>query len=495
VAAEDKGTRADIALVSARLRANDLNGALKAIDNIEKKQPDKALAYHLRGRVQLLKKDIPAAAKSFEAALAKEPNYFPAVASLAAIDLDGSKPDAARKRFQEHLRNQPTSYQAHLALAELALRTGAEPTAVLQHLRDAVKANAGQPQPHLMLVNQLLSSGDSASALTAAREAAAALPSNAAIQETLGRTQLAANDAASAVTTFKQLTAQNATNPGYQVRLGEALLASGDTDGAKRAMEAALKMQPGFLPARRGLVSLAMRRNQPQEALALVREIQKADPKDANGFLLEGDIETSRRNFDAAATAYRSAFNLAKNPDVAVRLHMALRGGGRQAEADKLAADWTRANPKDVGFRYYEGDLALGRGDLAAAEGHYRAVLAAQPRNALAMNNIAYLLVKQGKPGALEMAQKANDLLPGRPQLMDTLALALAADKKLPQAIELQKSAISRAPQDAALKLTLARLLIQSGDKAYARAELEELAKLGDRFRDQAEVSKLLKSL
>ncbi len=495
VAAEDKGTRADIALVSARLRANDLPGALKAIDGIEKKLPDKALAYHLRGRVQLLKRDLPAAAKSFETALAKEPGFFPAIASLAAIDLDAGKPEAARKRFEDHLRSQPKSHQAHLSLAELALRTGAEPAAVLKHLRDAVKANAGEPQPHLMLVNQLLGTGDTAAALTAAREAAAALPLSAVVQETLGRTQLAANDAASAVATFKQLTSQNTTNPAYQVRLAEALMATDDAAGAQRALQEALKLQPGYTPARRGLVTIAMRDKRPQDALALARDIQKAEPKDSGGFVLEGDIESSQRNFSAAAAAYRTALNLQKSADIAVRLHMALRNAGRQADADKLAADWNRANPKDAGFRYYEGDLALGRGDLVAAEGHYRAVLAVQPRNALAMNNVAYLLVKQGKPGALELAQKANELLPGRPQLMDTMALALAADKKLPQAIELQKSAIARAPNDPGLKLTLARLLIQSGDKAYARAELEELAKLGERFRDQAEVSKLLQTL
>jgi|JI8StandDraft_2_1071088.scaffolds.fasta_scaffold10744_2 putative PEP-CTERM system TPR-repeat lipoprotein len=495
VAAEDKGTRADIALVSARLRANDLPGALKAIDNLEKKQPDKALAHHLRGRVLLLRRDIPAAAKAFETAVAKEPGYFPAIASLAAIDLDAGRPEAARKRFEDHLRTQPNSHQAHLSLAELALRTGGEPAAVLKHLRDAVRANAGEVQPHLMLVNHLLSSGDNAAALTAAREAAAALPTNPQVQETLGRTQLAANDAASAVTTFKQLTSQHGSNPAYQVRLGEALIATNDNTGAQRAMEAALALQPGFMPARRGLVALAMRQNRAADALVLVREMQKADPKDAGGHLLEGDIESSRRNFDAAITAYRNAFNLNKTADTAVRLHMALLGGGRQADADKLAAEWTRGNPKDVGFRYYQGDLALARGEFAVAEGHYRAVLEAQPRNALAMNNVAYLLVRQGKPGALDMAKKANELLPGRPPLMDTMALALAADKKLPQAIELQKSAISRAPNDPSLKLTLARLLIQSGDKAYARAELEELAKLGDKFRDQAEVSKLLASL
>lgn len=495
VAAEDKGTRADIALVSARLRANDMAGALKAIDNIEKKLPDKALAYHLRGRVQLLKREIPAAAKSFETALSKEPGYFPAIASLAAIDLDAGKPDNARQRFEDHLKTNPTSHQAHLSLAELSLRTGDTPEVLLKHLRNAVKANAGEAQPHLMLVNQLLSSGDTAAALTAARDAAAALPGNPTIQDTLGRTQLAANDASSAVATLKQLTAQHGTNPAYQVRLAEALIATKDTEGARRALDAALNLQPGFQPARRGLVSLAMRQDKPQDALALVREMQKADPKDVGAILLEGDIESSRRNWDGAITAYRNAFGQAKSTDIAVRLHMSLRSGGRQADADKLAAEWTRNNPKDSGFRYYQGDLALARGELAAAEEHYRAVLTAQPRNALAMNNIAYLLLKQGKPGAIDMAKKSNELLPGRPQLMDTMALALASEKKLPEAIELQKAAISRAPADPSLKLTLARLLIQSGDKAYARAELEELAKLGDRFRDQAEVGKLLKSL
>ncbi|MFN8892700.1 MAG: tetratricopeptide repeat protein, partial [Betaproteobacteria bacterium] len=311
----------------------------------------------------------------------------------------------------------------------------------------------------------------------------------------LGRAQMAAKDAASAVATFKQLTALQDSNPSYKVRLADALVETQDYAGARRALEDALKMRPDFTPARRGLMTVAMRENKPQEAIALAREIQKAEPRDPEGFLLEGDVENTRRNHDQAAAAYRRALDLRKASDIATRLHMALLNGGRKAEADKLAADWSRGNPKDAVFRFYEGDVALQRGDLAAAEGHYRAVLAMQPRNALAMNNVAYLLVKQGKPGALDLARKANGLLPGRPQMMDTLALALAADKKLPQAIEVQKSAISRAPDDPGLKLTLARLLIQSGDKAYARAELEDLAKLGSRVRDQAEVGKLLATL
>ena len=56
---------------------------MKAIDGLEKKQPDKPLAANLRGRTLLAKKDVPGARKSFERALEIDPMFFPAVASLA----------------------------------------------------------------------------------------------------------------------------------------------------------------------------------------------------------------------------------------------------------------------------------------------------------------------------------------------------------------------------------------------------------------------------
>jgi putative PEP-CTERM system TPR-repeat lipoprotein len=494
IAAEDKSPRADVALISARLRQNDLPGALKAIDGLEKKLPDKALAHNLRGRVLLLKRDIPAATKAFETALGKEPNYFPAVASLAAIDLEAGRPDAARKRFEEVVQNNPKSHQALLALAELQLRTGGSPDEVIKLLRAAVKANAGEPAPHLALVRELLSR-DPKAALTAAREAAAALPGNTEIQDALGRTQLAANDPGQAVATYKALSVAQPTNPAWQVRLGEALLSNKDPEGSKGALRRALEIRPDFVSAQRALVGIAVMEKKYPDALALARDMQKRNPKEPLGFSLEGDVFASQRNWDAAVSAYRTTFSLAKSNDALVRLHTTLRAGGKKTEAEKMAADWLRERPKDAAFRYYLGDVSMTEGNFPAAETHYRSVLEVQPKNSLAMNNIAWLLMKQGKPGGLALAQQANDIMPGSPQLMDTLAMALAAEGKMPQALELQKSAVQRSGGNPSLKLSLAKLLIKSGDKAYARAELEDLAKLGDRFREQGEVAALLKTL
>jgi predicted Zn-dependent protease len=51
------------------------------------------------------------------------------------------------------------------------------------------------------------------------------------------------------------------------------------------------------------------------------------------------------------------------------------------------------------------------------------------------------------------------------------------------------------APSAAGIRLNLARALLKDGQKAAAKKELEAIAKLGDRFSDQAEVTKLMQGL
>jgi predicted Zn-dependent protease len=111
------------------------------------------------------------------------------------------------------------------------------------------------------------------------------------------------------------------------------------------------------------------------------------------------------------------------------------------------------------------------------------------------MNNVAWLLLKQGKAGRVAHGGEGCFAGTGRTQLLDTLALALAANNQLPKALELHRQTLKLAPQDPQLKLTLARLFIQSGAKPEARAELEDLAKLGTGFAEHAEVTELLKQV
>ena len=68
-------------------------------------------------------------------------------------------------------------------------------------------------------------------------------------------------------------------------------------------------------------------------------------------------------------------------------------------------------------------------------------------------------------------------------------------DNQLPQALEVQQSAVALRPDDPFLRLNLARFYAQANQKKQAKAELDRLALLGDRFARQAEVAAQLKAL
>jgi predicted Zn-dependent protease len=143
----DKGITADLALIAAYLRTNQPDKALKAIDSLEKKQPDNAATHNLRARTLLSKKDIPGARQSFEKALAINPGFFPAAASLAAIDLTEKKPEDARKRFEAVLAADPKNIQAMLALAELKAAAGGTTDEVASLISKAVTTNPSEVAP------------------------------------------------------------------------------------------------------------------------------------------------------------------------------------------------------------------------------------------------------------------------------------------------------------------------------------------------------------
>lgn len=443
----------------------------------------------------MLRRDAVGARRSFEQALAIDPLYFPAVASLAALDLTEKKPDAARKRFDDLIKAEPKNYRAMMALASLLTRTGGSAVEITGLIERAVQAGPAEPGPRLQLIEHHLVARNAKSALSVAQTAAAALPANHELVHALGRTLLASNDFQQALTTFNKLATMQPNAPQAQLGQADAHLGLKDYAGAERSLKRALEVSPKLLIAQRGLVGLMISDRRFPEALAMAKAVQKERPAEFVGYQLEGDVELQRKNWDAALSAFRAGLQKARSPEAAIKLHHALTTAGRNQEAEQFSSNWQKENARDLAFRFYLGDAALGLKDWALAESRYREVLQFQPDNAMALNNVAWLLMKQSKPGSLALAEKANALAPNQPALLDTLAMSLAADKQIDKAIALQKKNVERVPDDGGMRLNLARLHLQAGDKPQARVELERLAKLGKRFADHAEVSELLKGV
>ena len=495
IASTDVATPADFALVSVYLGSKDFTRALKAIDAIEAKQPNKAMVASLRGRVQLMRKDAAEARRSFERALAIDPLYIPAATSLASLDLADKRPVDARKRFESVLAIDPKNLRALLALAEIRSLGGSSKEEIAGLLTNAVKLNPTEPEPRLLLVNLYLNQRDAKSALTVAQDAAIALPDSTAVLDALGRAQMAAGETNQAIQSFNKLVGMEPESPQAYVRLAGVHVATRNTATAEQNLRRALAITPSFLPAQQALFDIAIADKRPQDALLIARTIQKQRPDAVVGFMLEGAAEASRNNLAAAAEVYRNALKKFPSTQPAVRLHSTLVALRQDANAEKLAASWTVAYPTDVEFLAYLGELAMARGNYAAAETRFRNVIAIRPDIAAVLNNLALVMVKLQKPGALAFAERADKVQPDTPALMDTLATALAGEKQIDKALEVQKKALALAPSNPVLKLNLARLYIESGNKAAARVELETIVKLGDKFAGQAEVDRLIKAL
>lgn len=495
IAGKDSGALADLALVSAHLRKKEVDKALKAIDALEKKQPDKPLAPMLRGRVLVLKKDVDGARAQFQKALAIDKLYFPAVAGLAALDLALNKPVEARQHFDELIKADPDNVPAKQALAALLTRTGHTGDEVAKLLAEAVKKNPNDVRAQLMLINFHLERREAKQAIETARAAIQALPDHPEILMAQGRAYLAAGDMQQAVTIFNRLAVVQPKSPQPFLGLADANLALKDRPAAAANLKRALDLEPRLLQARRGLVAIALAERQPTEAMTLARAVQKDLPNEAVGHVLEGDVETFRKNLPAALVAYQAGLKKGNPQEASTRTHNTLVALGKDAEAEQFAQRWIAEHPQDAVFPFYLADRALAARDFPTAEARYRKVIELQPNNALALNNVAWLLVQQSKPGAVAFAEKANQLLPGRPPLMDTLATALAAEKQVPRALELQKQAVERSPDDGSLRMNLAKLYLQADQKGMARSELEKLERMGRKYPNQDEVGKMLKSL
>jgi putative PEP-CTERM system TPR-repeat lipoprotein len=269
-----------------------------------------------------------------------------------------------------------------------------------------------------------------------------------------------------------------------------------DHNEATQQLRRALALDPDYLPAQRGLAELLIADGKVDEAARIARDVQKQRPAQDIGYVLEAAAHVQQKSWAPAIAVLRAGLKAAPDSTtLATRLHATLSAAGQQAAADQWSAQWQREHAEDATFLFYLGDVALMRRQNDVAEARYRDVLKLQPENALALNNVAWLMASSKKKGAVELAEKANRLLPNRATIMDTLAMALSVEGQNDKAVQVLRQALTHEPGNHTVRFNLAKLLAFTGDKSAAKTELETLSRLGDRFARHAEVAEMLKTL
>jgi putative PEP-CTERM system TPR-repeat lipoprotein len=491
---DPKSPQAVMALVQTQMNLKQYDKALASIQSLEKQQPDNAQVQNMKGAVYMAKGDRANARAAFEKSVALQATYFPAVTNLARMDLEDGKPDAAKGRFQKVLDKDKNNFGAMAALGDLAMAQKKTDEATSWYEK-ASSANPDAVVPALKLGTHYMQINQPQKALTLARKFQTANPTNPELLDLVGQAQVATKDYSSALDTYSKLAAVAPKSAQAQLRLaGVHMLLKNDSEAASD-VKRAVDLQPNFLPARAAQVQLAMRANRPDDALAVARDLQKADPKSPAGFALEGDLLMAQKKPAPAVAAYDKALSLKKTNELLIKSLMALNASGKGKEADARVAQWLKENPNDQVVAMYAAEASLASKDFKSAIAQLQTLLKTNPNNPVALNNLAWAYQQDKDPRALPTAEQAYKVAGENPGVMDTLGWLLVEQGDTARGLPLLQKAGGIAPDAPEIHYHLAVGLNKSGDKQGARKVLDKLLAQNKPFPQMEEARALLKTL
>ena len=488
---ENSPLQTNVALIYTYLSKQNYDKALSAIAAMEKKQANDPLVHNLRGATYVAKKDFPNARKAFEQALSINGGYYPAAMNLARLDMLDKNPQAARKRFDGVLAADKNNASAMVAIAVLEREAGHEKEFV-EWLDKAARADVKAITPRSLLVQHYIGKNDAPRALSIAREAQTANPTSPEALDLLGNAQMAAGEKDNAIATYEKLTALAPDSPLAHFRLASAEAANKRLGDARKSLNKALELKPDLIDAQVSLIALDMQESHPADAIKRAQQIQQQQPKLPVGYAIEADIQSGQKQFAKAAELYQKAFDQGRNSILAMKLYGALVAAGKKGDAETKAAQWLKERPQDLALRLYLAENYMAQRDDKQAIAQYRAVLQTAPDNLIALNNLAWLLHKQGDAQGLTYAERAYKLRPEDGAIMDTYGWLLVEQGKTAQGLDLLQRALAKAPDASEIRYHLAVALHKNGNNDRAEAELKRLIDSGIKFPQEREAATLL---
>ena len=206
-------------------------------------------------------------------------------------------------------------------------------------------------------------------------------------------------------------------------------------------------------------------------------------------------MDLASRRYDAAADSARRAYEREPSWRVLTSRVTALRLAERSAEVLDLLENWVVEHPEDVIGRLALAGQLQTAGSEDAALRAYDAVIAAHPNNVVALNNAAWLAAQRQESRALELAERAAELAPDNPAVLDTLGMVLLRRNREAEAIGHLEKAAELAPRAPEIHVHLAEAFAQAGRGNDARATLESLLRQPLPPNEKAAAERLLGSL
>ncbi|MEO7649505.1 MAG: tetratricopeptide repeat protein, partial [Bryobacteraceae bacterium] len=281
---------------------------------------------------------------------------------------------------------------------------------------------------------------------------------------------------------LQRLLAANPSSQDAHFQMGLLNMSEGKYKEAEASYRRCYDLNPSNSRGLMGMVELYMIQKQPDRALLLLREEMQKFPTRLELRLALANVLVRDQKYSQAITEFNGLLDKVDRKstaaaDLYVRLGEAQRrAGDTQAGIDSLK----KARDLMPNSAMVMNTLALmldAAGQKKEAKAMYEGALRIESENAIALNNLAYIIAES--PGgdldqALTFAQRAKQKLPQVEEIADTLGWIYLKKNLSDNAIEIFRSNVTKQPKHPTFRYHLGMALYQKGDKLKAKQELQQ---------------------
>jgi putative PEP-CTERM system TPR-repeat lipoprotein len=461
--------------VRALVRFGMLDRALEVVQKELQRRPKDPEPYLWKAVVLGSQGNEEAALKELSDALDLRHDYFPALMALA-----GTATNATRlKHYEERLRKAvdagTNDGRIYFDLARRMRIAGVEPDKIGALLERSVVADPSSVGLREAAIRHWLAWGKKDKALTLASSGESANPDNLAMKALAASTHEASGNLEQAITKYAELNARFPDRVDWGMKRAELQVRAGNVPEAIQSLRKLITQRMDEPAPYQMLAMLQVRQKQGNDALVTASMLADRPKLKSTGLLLQGDVLAQLEQETKALKTYDEAAKAGAVEAATLRkIELQARTLGDGYAAAELR-DWLAKHPDSIEGLALAIRVATAKGDYAVAAKHLEAVDKLNPNNPVTLNDLAWAYAQLKKPDALAVALKANQLAPENPQILDTLAEAQALAGKKKEAIASLRLGLALAPQHSVLKVHLAELLMEDGNKKEAAGLLEKI--------------------
>lgn len=456
------GLEAKVKLAEMDLVSGKQVEAERQVQEVLKENPRSSDGLILSGRMALARRNGKDAVQAFRTVLHDQPELATVHFLLGQAYLLTGENNLAKESFERAVALYPGQVDARRSLAALESQSGRHQQARAR-LNDLLRQRPDDlaALDMLMMVDLVTKSWVEAERTlnrlrAVSKESVIAIMAEGQLRQAQGQL-----DKASAV--YERATALAPNDPEPLLSLVKLDVAQGHADRARTRLDALLAARPDHLYGHGLLGEVLALSGHPREADAQFREASRVNPKWITPWLGWGGLWLAQKQPDQAIQVIQTG--LKANPD-SEELHML------------LASAYSTQGQIDNAITAYDGALQL------------------NPRNVLAANNLAVLLVDyKGDPPNLQKAfalSRDFEKDVPHPLFLDTLGWVRFKMGQQEEALRLMKDAVAKSPEVPTLNYHLGMAYHQSGKTAEARAYLSKALKSAEAFQGRQEAEQIL---